>query len=78
MDDLIVYVKQHGISDTTLELWYVIENILFENHVDEIIIACTDISFCRDYVRKNMTYYDSSKILAESLVKFYISERSIF
>ena len=73
VNELIAKSKQYGVSQKVIDLWYLIEQFLSDNHVKEVIIACTDLSFCDQHKKEEITYYDSSKILAESLVKYFIN-----
>lgn len=70
VDELIYKVKRQGVSDEVFTLWKSIENLLIENHVREIVCACTDLFFCRQ--NSSLRFYDSAQILASSLVKEYI------
>ncbi|WP_168188638.1 aspartate/glutamate racemase family protein [Thermoflavimicrobium daqui] len=72
VDELILMVKGSGVSEEMLTLWKEIESILIREEVTEVISACTDLFFCREY--SQLKIYDSSKILARSLVKRYMRE----
>ena len=76
VDELIIQSKATGISQETLILWSQLEISFVEQGVQEVIIACTDLSFCVNY-RKDykIRYYDSSLILAESLVSYFIEQK---
>lgn len=70
VDELIYKVKRQGVSNEVFTLWKSIENLMIENHVREIVCACTDLFFCRQ--NSSLRFYDSAQILASSLVKEYI------
>ncbi|MEW9576792.1 aspartate/glutamate racemase family protein [Bacillus toyonensis] len=72
VDELIFKIKNIGVCDEVISLWESIESIVIKEKVDEIICACTDLFFCSQYSQIKM--YDSSQILASSLVKTYIKE----
>lgn len=51
--------------------WKNIENELVENGVTDVICVCTDLYFCGSYT--SLRFFDSSKILAKSLVERYLA-----
>jgi len=77
VNELIIQTKKDGVSQKAINLWHSIEKDLIDNDVKEVIIACTDLSFCSHYKKEGITYYDSSKILAQSLVQHFINHKDI-
>lgn len=72
VDQLINSIKGMAVSEEALQKWRAIEAILLGNAVSEVIIACTDLFFCAEMSCDGLTIYDSSAILAESLVQKYL------
>lgn len=72
VDALVSNFKTKGIDKVTIDNWRKIENFLEQNSIKNVIIGCTDLAFCTNLATKNICIYDSSLILAESLVKHYM------
>lgn len=72
VDRLVASFKSSGVNQTTLSIWKEIKKVLYDNNVKEVIIGCTDLFFCAGQSQK-LKFYDSSIILAESLVKKYMA-----
>lgn len=72
VDELIDKTKKFGVCDEVLNLWKDIELMMLKNKVSEVVCACTDLYFCGQH--SSLKFYDSSKLLAKSLVKKYIEE----
>ena len=72
VDDLVYKVKTTGVSDETVTLWKEIEAMLVGAGVTEVVSACTDLFFCQQH--SDLKFFDSSQVLAGSLVKKYVEE----
>lgn len=72
VDKLVASFKVMGVNATTLNIWKEIEDILNANNISEVVIGCTDLFFCAAQ-SQTLKFYDSSVILAEKLVKEYLS-----
>lgn len=71
VDQLIYDVKQNGEIEDVIQQWKNIENELVKNGVTDVICVCTDLYFCGSYT--SLKFFDSSKILAKSLVERYLA-----
>ncbi|MFP3722942.1 hypothetical protein SFC52_10435 [Niallia circulans] len=54
-----------------IQKWKNIEMELVENGVTDVVCLCTDLYFCG--FSTSLNFFDSSKILAESLVERYLA-----
>ncbi|WP_164463865.1 aspartate/glutamate racemase family protein [Bacillus sp. PK3-056] len=71
VDQLIYDVKQNREMEELIQQWKNIELDLTENGVTDVVCVCTDLYFCGSYTSLN--FFDSSKILAKSLVERYLA-----
>ncbi|MCR6095165.1 amino acid racemase [Salipaludibacillus agaradhaerens] len=75
VDDLILSVKEKGLCNDTIYKWKQIEKELKKEGVTDVICACTDLFFCEE--NSSLNFYDSSRILAQSVIKAYV-KRGLF
>lgn len=75
VDELILKIKIRGVSEETLRLWQDIESMIRNEGVTEVVCACTDLTFYGH--ESTLKFYDSSEILAASLVHKYINETRV-
>jgi len=72
VDQLVASFKAVGVNEDTKTIWKNIARHLHTNQVQEVLIGCTDLFFCA-LLSPELRFYDSSVILAEKLVRMYIT-----
>ena len=72
INSLIQMIKEHRDLSEVVFYWDELVKNVIETGIDDIIIACTDLSVLRNNVRNKINYIDSSLVLAEAVVKEYL------
>jgi aspartate racemase len=73
VSELIISVKQTGVSSHTKKLWQELMNYCLENDCDSIISTCKNLNCCLKSHNGEIPVTDSTESLALACVKKYLS-----
>ncbi|MBP9777715.1 MAG: aspartate/glutamate racemase family protein [Rickettsiaceae bacterium] len=75
--ELLIELKLFKLSSKSISLWNEIISYLELGNCTHSIIACTDISICKDLKQTNIQFIDSNDILAKKTITKYIEFKKL-
>lgn len=72
VDALILSLKTSIAPEQPQELWKELSHSLSQAHIDTILLACTDLSPLAQAADSTFKVVDSSRCLAEAVVRHYL------